>query len=185
MLWGEGGEKVRRVKSRMGWGRGGGVNDSVYTRVSSSLSLLPPSISSRFRRAEYRCWIRSVFRPSVYLFSFVFFIRLILRIIIRSIRYFILFFLKYFATRRSLIDGLCKRMFAGPNADTTTKTDPKFNGTLQNVTATVGRRATLSCTIENLGAHKVSGTTEYGKGRQNFTVLLCIKNRYYNTKNMR
>jgi hypothetical protein len=38
----------------------------------------------------------------------------------------------------------------------TTKMDPKFNGTLQNVTATVGRRATLSCTIENLGAHKVS-----------------------------
>lgn len=40
--------------------------------------------------------------------------------------------------------------------ETTTKMDPKFNGTLQNVTATVGRRATLSCTIENLGAHKVS-----------------------------
>ncbi|XP_050525797.1 lachesin-like isoform X1 [Daktulosphaira vitifoliae] len=32
---------------------------------------------------------------------------------------------------------------------------PKFNGTVENVTATVGRRATLSCTIENLGAHKI------------------------------
>lgn len=46
-----------------------------------------------------------------------------------------------------------------PKMETTAKMDPKFNGTLQNVTATVGRRATLSCTIENLGAHKVS--TEY------------------------
>lgn len=66
-------------------------------------------------------------------------------------------------------------MFAGPNADMTTKTDPKFNGTLQNVTATVGRRATLSCTIENLGAHKVS-ETEYDSGWQNNPVGLWIKN---------
>ncbi|KAL4099069.1 hypothetical protein QTP88_023558 [Uroleucon formosanum] len=41
-----------------------------------------------------------------------------------------------------------------PKTDST-KMDPRFNGTLQNVTATVGRRATLSCTIENLGAHKI------------------------------
>ena len=35
-------------------------------------------------------------------------------------------------------------------------TEPSFAGPIENVTVPIGREATLSCIVQNLGAYKVS-----------------------------
>ncbi|XP_058820348.1 lachesin-like isoform X6 [Topomyia yanbarensis] len=85
------------------------------------------------------------------------------------------------STLRSVLLALLFCLYAAPSAvssEVTVITDPKFSAPIANVTAAVGREATLTCVVHDLGAYKVAWL------RVDTQTILTIQNHVI-TKNKR
>ncbi|XP_058455897.1 lachesin-like [Malaya genurostris] len=85
------------------------------------------------------------------------------------------------STLRSVLLAVLFCLYAAPSAvssEVTVITDPKFSAPIANVTAAVGREATLTCVVHDLGAYKVAWL------RVDTQTILTIQNHVI-TKNKR